>query len=439
MLSIKNKQWNNWSELIQCRANEYYEPRTIEEVQSIVQLHAKQHRKIRVVGAGHSFTPLVETTDTIISLDKLQGIVHVDNKEHIASVYGGTRLKHLGPLLFEKGYAMENLGDINEQSIAGAVSTGTHGTGHTLGTISTQVVRVTIVLSNGEILEISRDKNSEYFEAMRTSLGLLGIIVTVDLKVLPTYQLTAHSYKTPIETCLNELEALKEANRHFEFYYFPFTKTAQVKTANITYNETAKRYEPSYIKDVLIENNLFKVMSETSRVFPRSAKTISKLAALGVPTGEKVGDSYQVFATPRLVRFHEMEYSVPASKMKDVIEEIQAVMSREKHRVHFPIECRYVKEDSIWLSPAFERDSAFIAVHMYKGMEYEKYFAAMEAIFIRHEGRAHWGKMHTMNRAYIDKMYPKINAFLDVRNELDELNMFVNPYLDKLLHITQKG
>lgn len=435
MLSVKNKRWKNWSELIECQVSNYYEPHTTDEVKTIVANHAKKGRKLRVVGAGHSFTPLVQTNESIVSLDKLQGIVSVNHKASTVRVFAGTRLKHLGPLLNEQGYAMENLGDINEQSIAGAISTGTHGTGHTLGTISTQIAGAIIVLSNGELFEINREKNSEYFDAMRTCLGLLGIMVMVDIRVQQTYQLVARSYKTSLDTCLNDLNSLKNTNRHFEFYYFPFTNTVQIKTANIYDQPIVKPYRPSYVKDVLIENNLLKLISETARTVPRTAKTMSKLAAFGIPTGEKIGDSYQIFATPRLVKFNEMEYSIPADKMKIALYEIKEAIERHRFRVHFPIECRYVKADTIWLSPAYEQESAFIAIHMYKGMEYKAYFQAMEEIFIRHGGRAHWGKMHTMDHMYMKQMYPKIDEFLQVRNQLDEQKMFVNPYLEQLFQI----
>src|SRR5699024_10798176 len=210
----------------------------------------------------HSFTPLVATTNSLLSLDKMQGILHVNKDQHIATVYGGTRLKHLGPLLDDQGYAMENLGDINEQSIAGAISTGTHGTGITFGSLSTQVVGVTIVTSSGELMEINETINSQYFKALQTSLGLLGIIVKVDLQVEKSFQLKAKSTKTKLEDCLSQLNKLQEVNRHFEFYYFPYTNTVQIKTANQAEETNDKSYKPNYVKDILIENNLFKLMSE---------------------------------------------------------------------------------------------------------------------------------------------------------------------------------
>lgn len=439
MLSIKNKQWRNWAETTACHVEHVYEPKSIEEVQEIVKQHQKTGKKIRVVGAGHSFTPLVATTSSLLSLDYMQGILHVNTEEDIVTVYGGTRLKNLGPLLHEQKYAMENLGDINEQSLAGAISTGTHGTGIRFGSLSTQVVGMTIVTSDGELMEVSERKNKNYFKAMQTSLGLLGIIVKVDLQVEPSFRLKAKSIKTNLNTCLMQLDVLKEENRHFEFYYFPYTDTVQIKTANEAEESNGKTYKPSYVKDILIENSLFKVMSETSRMIPNTSRFISKLAAVGVPTGEKTGDSFDVFTTPRLVKFTEMEYSIPTNKMKEVILEIKTVIEQEKFDVHFPIECRYVKGDSIWLSPAYGRDSAFVAVHMYKGMEHEPYFEAVERILMRHAGRAHWGKMHMMDYDQLQAAYPKLNAFLQVREILDPEQMFVNSYLATLFHLKNKS
>lgn len=436
MFSLVNKKkWQNWSESVTIEPKHYFEPKDLKELKEIVKHCSKNHLRIRVVGAGHSFTPLVVTSEVLISLDRISGIYSIEEEENLATVWAGTRLKDLGPELFELGYAMENLGDINEQSVAGAISTGTHGTGLQFGSISTQVRGVTILTASGELLEISTSKNEEYFEAARLSLGLLGIVVKVTLKVKKAYQLIGESYRLDFDECLNSLDSLCESNRNFEFFWFPYTKTVQVKTLNTVEDREMKKTGKQTFKNVVIENGLFWGLSEMSRLIPKTAKFVSSVSALGVPVGKRMNDSYLVYATPRLVRFNEMEYSVPKDKMAKVLREIDALLRERKFNVHFPIECRYVKADSIWLSPSYDRDSAYIAIHMYKGMEFQEYFEAVEQIFLSYGGKPHWGKMHNLNYDQVKDLYPKLDDFLQVREQLDPNRLFVNPYVKDLFNL----
>lgn len=436
MFSVVNKKkWKNWSESIAIEPKHYFEPKDLEELAEIVKYCSTNNLPIRVVGAGHSFTPLVATSKVLISLDRISGIYSIEEENNLATVWAGTRLKDLGPELFELGYAMENLGDINEQSLAGAISTGTHGTGLRFGSISTQVRGVTLFTASGELLEISTKKNEEYFEAARLSLGLLGIIVKVTLKVKKAYQLIGESYRLDFDDCLNSLDSLCESNRNFEFFWFPYTKTVQVKTLNTVENLEMKKTGKQTFKNVIIENGLFWGLSEMSRLMPRTAKFVSSVSALGVPVGKRMNDSYLVYATPRLVKFNEMEYSVPKDQMANVLRDIDALLQKQRFNVHFPIECRYVKADSIWLSPSYEQDSAYIAIHMYKGMEFQEYFQAVEEIFLSYKGKPHWGKMHNLNYNQVRNLYPRLDDFLQVREQLDPKNLFVNPYIKELFNL----
>lgn len=436
MLSVKQpKLWKNWSRSVVIEPEYFFEPESIEDLVEIVEWCYKRDLTIRVVGAGHSFTPLVATSKVLISLDYLSGIESINREKNLATVWAGTRLKDLGPKLYRKGYAMENLGDINEQSIAGAISTGTHGTGINYGSLSTQVEGITLLTAKGELLEISRKKNHEYFEAARLSLGLLGIIVKVTLRVKKAYQLVGESYRLTLSECLSNLKSLSESNRNFEFFWFPYTKTVQVKTLNKVRKAKMKKTGKQTFKNVVIENGLFWGLSEISRLIPRASKLISSISALGVPVGKQVNVSYIAYATPRLVKFNEMEYCVPAELMADVVRDIDLLLQKQNYNVHFPIECRYVKEDSIWLSPSFNRNSAYIAIHMYKGMEYRQYFDAIEKIFLTYNGRPHWGKMHNVNYEVLQKMYPKLRNFLKIRETLDEKGLFLNPYLKTLFNL----
>lgn len=440
MLSIEtetNKEWSNWSGSVACSPKQIFYPKSIEEVVTIVRRAKHAGRYIRVVGTGHSFTPLVYTDQLLLSLDQLQGIESINHEDGTVTVWAGTKLRALGEALAELGYAQENLGDIDAQSIAGAISTGTHGTGIQFGSISTQAVGFTVITSEGKILECSTTKNAAILHAVQLSLGLLGIIVKVTLRVVPSYRLHQRTFSMELDECLASIESLRSENRNFEFFYFPYTNKVQVKLLNETTEEVSPSSKWQDFKALALENWIFGFLSTLCRMFPKLSKSVSKLSASGIPSIEKIGASHHIYATPRLVRFNEMEYFIPIEHMEAVLCEISETIEREKFAVHFPIECRFVKGDDIWLSPAYKRDSAVIAVHMFKGMPDEKYFQAMEEILQRYEGRPHWGKKHTFTKEQAEKSYPKWTEFLKLRALFDPYDTFLNPYLHRLFSFEQ--
>ncbi len=422
-------KWENWSGMVQCQPKEFLAPKTEEEVVKIVQRAANDRRKIRVVGSGHSFSHLVYTKDILINLDNLSGLVEVDREKGEATVWAGTKIKKLGELLFEKGLAMENMGDIDVQSIAGATATGTHGTGITFGNISTQIVGMTIVTGRGEVLYTSATENEKYFKAAQISLGTLGVVTQIKLKLLPAYNLAIKLSKAKFDETLEKLEYHNANNRNFEFYNFPYSDIVQLRETNLTEIQPKKDGMVRYFNDVFLENAVFGALSKFSKTFPRYSQTISKIVAQGAVVTTKINHSHHIFATIRTVRFNEMEYNIPMEHYKEVVKIMRKRFDEHQYRVHFPIENRFVQADDIWLSPAYERFSAYIAIHSYKGMAYEPYFSDMEAIFKEFGGRPHWGKMHNRSGADLASLYPKWNDFHQVRKELDPEGIFLNDYL----------
>ncbi|MGG1440891.1 D-arabinono-1,4-lactone oxidase [Brevibacillus laterosporus] len=435
MRAVAMQSWKNWAGLVTSTPQQVVYPSSLEEVVQVVKEASQQGKTIRVVGSGHSFTALVETDQILLSLDDLQGVITIHDEEQTATVWAGTKLKLLGESLYERGYSQENLGDINAQSIGGAISTGTHGTGIQFGSVSTQVVGLTVVTAQGDILECSETYHPELFRALQVSLGLLGIIVKVRLRVLLAYNIHYKSKRMNLNDCLNNLTTFTDSHRHFEFYWFVHTNVVQAKFMQITQEPASKNSVWNQFKKIGIENGLFWFLSEGCRLFPHLCVPISKLSAKAVPDIEEVGASHKLFATPRWVRFSEMEYSVPADKMKEVMEEIRECLQEHRFAVHFPIECRYVKGDDIWLSPAYKRDSAYIAVHMYKGMPYKAYFQAMERIFLKYDGRPHWGKLHELTSADLQERFPMWNQFKAIQKQMDPNGLFFNPYLSRLFGV----
>lgn len=425
-------RWRNWSSSVKATPQQILFPGNEAEIQAIVRKAQQNGQKIRVVGAGHSFTPLVQTDSIIVSLDKLSGIVSVDKEKEEAVVWAGTRLKELGTLLHEQGLAMENLGDIDVQSIAGALSTGTHGCGITLGVLASQLTSVTMVTADGELLEINPQLDPERFKAIQVSMGTLGIITRMGLRLRKAYKLKYSSKKETFEEVLESLEDYKKNNRNFEFYWFPYSETIQTKVMNITDESPKGNGFGNWLNDIFLENGVFWVISRISRHIPGTFRAMSRLSAWGVSASSNTAWSHQVFATKRLVRFQEMEYNIPAEHFSDALREIKEAMETFNFRVHFPIECRWVKGDDIWLSPAYQRDSAYIAVHSYKGMAHEEYFGAMEAIFKKYNGRPHWGKMHNQTAETLKQSYPKWDDFHGIRRQLDPNGLFLNGYMKEL-------
>jgi FAD-linked oxidoreductase len=425
----------NWSGLENWNPAEILFPESEEAIQQIVKSALDKKQKIRIIGSGHSFTKLCVTNDILITLDKYQGLVQVDKSSNQVTIKGGTKLKKLGELLHAEGLAMENLGDIDAQSIAGTISTGTHGTGAGFGTISTQVRAIRLVNGLGEIVECSTEKNVELFKAAQVSLGALGVITQITLQCLPSYKLKMVYEKSSLSEVLKTYKSINQATRNFELYWMPFTDAVLTKKANVTNEEVDKIGVSSFFQEYILENLGFKILCEVANLFPSKNRWVSEISAKTLSTVVKKAYSHNIYATVRAVRFNEMEYNVPIEAYEEVMKEIQRSFEKNEFQVHFPIENRFVKGDDIYLSPAFGRDSAYIACHVYSKKKHEAYFQKMEDIFKAHDGRPHWGKLHTRNANELLALYPKMSDFLKNRAEQDPEQIFISPYLKTLLNI----
>lgn len=426
-------QWRNWSGSVSSNPAEYHEPNTLDEIVSLVHRCRKQGKTIRVVGSGHSFSPLVATDSVLISLDRYTGLEHVDRAACTATIKAGTKLKALSELLFAQGLAQENLGDINEQSIAGAISTGTHGTGIAFGSISTQVTGLTLVTGTGEVISCSETENRPLFKAAKVSLGAIGIIVSVTLRLVPSYTLRIDIRKKSLTDCLNKLNVYNRENRHFEFHFLPYTDTVQAKFTNTSQEKPAGKSFTRWFNEYALENGALWLLSAFNRQFPQMSERVCRTMAALVTDTSGVSHAHAIFSTARLVKFQEMEYNLPAAHFEAALRELDEMIRRERIQVHIPIECRFVRGDDIPLSPAYGRDSAYIAVHMFKGMPYKRYFELAEAIFKRYEGRPHWGKMHSSTADELIMLYPEWNAFQLQRSLHDPDRLFSSPYIRSIL------
>lgn len=428
--------WQNWSGTVKCNPLAVLYPANEQEIAQIILKARHEGRKVRVVGSGHSFSPLLDTNDYIVSLDRMQGIISVDADKCQATVWAGTKLKALGESLFEQGMAQENLGDIDVQSIAGATATGTHGTGINFGVISTQIADFTLVTGTGEIVYCSPTENPVLFEGGRVSLGAWGIITRVTLRLLPTYKLEYVSKKARLEETLQRLEEYNTQNRNFEFYWVPYTDKVQMRFSNQTDAPISDGKFKKYFNQVVIENNLLKFLCGIGTLIKPSYKSINRFIGWAMNSERKVNHCHRVYASLRRVRFKEMEYVMPYEAFPDAIRAVHKQVQDKNYRVFFPVECRFAKGDDIWLSPAYGRKSAYMALHVYHKTPHEPYFPEIEKTLEGFGGRPHWGKMHRRTPESLAAAYPKWNDFLQVRQQLDPDRVFLNKHLQEVFGLT---
>ena len=425
----------NWSGSLRFSPGQILYPETEQELISLILNATRSGQNLRVLGSRHSFSELIATSGISLSLDHYQGILSVDPEKMESVIKSGMKLNFLSQNLLKHGLMMENLGDIDVQSLAGSISTGTHGTGIKFGVLATQVNEITLITADGESLVCSESQDRDLFKAALVSLGTLGVISQIKLRLVPAYRLKLVQKIENLKECLSNLDQRLNENRNFEFFFFPYTDVVQTKSLNVT-DEPADKFSINhYLNDLILENGALKILCEICRIFPNTAETINKICGWGLSDLTKVNWAHKVFTTPRHVKFNEMEYNIPREKFKDALQEVIEVIEKKKFAVCFPLECRFVKADDIWMSPAYKRDSAYIAAHMYKGMDYQKYFDTLESIFKNNQGRPHWGKMHTQTAADLSKTYPMWEQFEKLRLRLDPKGVFMSPYLKKLLSL----
>ncbi len=427
--------WKNWSGYVECPRTPVLTPGSGEQLAQVLADAARDGKAVRMAGAGHSFSPLVASDGVIVSLDKLQGVIDVDAATNVARVHAGTRLHALGAALAQRGLAMENLGDINVQSIAGATSTGTHGTGLGFGNLATQIAALKFLTADGREVIASPEENPELFAGGRIGLGSLGVLTEVSLRLVPAFRLRLERDRMDLEECLAQADALVAANRSFEFYWLPHTESVLTKKWNTTDAPVDPMGFGRWVSDVLLENKAFGLLCDIGKAVPSWCPSLSRLCASLISHGEQVDASWSMLSTVRQVRFNEMEWSVPASRGADALREIKALIARREFPLMFPLEYRWVKGDDIWLSPDFARDSVHISVHQYRGMPFERYFEAVQAICLNHGGRPHWGKVHSLRSSQLSSLYPRWDEFLALRERMDPSGRFLTPYLRGLFGV----
>ena len=392
---------------------------------------------IRVVGAGHSFGDIVSTSGVLISLDHLSGLLGYDEVSGRVTVAAGTRLHQLNSLLDEVGRAMANLGDINVQSVAGAISTATHGTGAGLGNLATQVVSLDIVTADGTVRTVDGANSVEGDElrAARVSLGALGVISAVTLETVPAFRLHGVDERRPLQATMMRLDELTDVNDHFEFWTFPHTEYALCRTNNRTEDPVRVRGPvAAYVNEAIVENRILDLVSRAGRRVPRQIPRLNRLVTRAFSDNDRVDVGHQIFSSVRDVRFTESEWAVPRDAAPSMVRDIFDVIDKRGFDVNFPLEVRFVAPDEqSFLSPSWGRDTSYIAAHMYQGMDWEPFLRAVQEVALAHDGRPHWGKRHFLTAAELAPKYPMWDRFQAVRRTFDPDGVFTNDHVRRVL------
>ena len=427
-------EWTNWANSASSNPVRVAHPATTAEVAEIVGESTAAGLTVKAMGAGHSFSEIGVPNGVLLHLDHMARIMAVDKAAGRVRVQAGISLRKLNPVLRHYGLALPNLGDIDPQSIAGAISTGTHGTGGKLHGIAKAVVGLDLVTADGKVVSI--DENHELFGAARVGLGALGIITEVTLQCVPAFLLHANERPMPLGEVLDNIEELIDDNDHFEFYWFPHTDKTSTKRNNRVPTGTERKPLSNarrLIDDELISNGAFEAINQIASRKRNWVPRINRIAGSVLSAREYTDHSYEVFVSPRRVRFRESEFAVPRSALTDVLTQIGDWIDGHDETISFPVEVRFTAADDIWLSTGHERDNAYIAVHQYHRMDYRRYFDAAQKIFTEHEGRPHWGKIHTLGADYFAQLYSRFDDFVAIRDRLDPDRVFSNDYLDRVL------
>lgn len=435
-MTDRQRSWRNWADTVSASPEWMLAPRDASEVAAIVRRAASAGLRVKAVGSGHSFTGVAASDGVMLSLARIAGGLIVDPTARRVVVRAGTTLHQLNQELSWHGLAVANLGDIDRQSIAGAAGTGTHGTGASFTGLADQIVALTAVLADGSIVRCSPTENADLFECLRLGLGAFGVVVDVTLQCVDAFSLQAEELVTDVGEVLADLDSWVDSSDHFEFYWFPHSRWALTKRntrAPAGQRQSAVQRAQSVLNDEVVSNHVLGVLCRAESVVPAVIPSLNRTIGRLLSDRRYTDESYRVFASRRRVVFREMEYAFPREHVADLVREIDEWTRKHNALVNLPIEVRWAAPDDVWLSTAHQRETAYIAVHQHHRLPHGEYFAAVESMMRRVDGRPHWGKIHTLTHEELRPLYPRFDDVRRVRQEVDPYGLFGNDYTQQVL------
>ncbi|WP_433473242.1 D-arabinono-1,4-lactone oxidase [Spirillospora sp. CA-142024] len=429
MSPVTNQKWQNWAGNQQATPRRVATPRTAGEVAAAVRSAAGDGLTVRMTGTGHSFTGAAVAEGVLLRPTALTAVRSVDTASGLVTVEAGLPLHALNRVLDEHGLALANMGDIQEQTVAGALQTATHGTGRDAAGLVSQVAALELVLADGTIVTCSREERPDLFDAARAGLGALGIVTAITWQTVPAFVLRAQEEPMKWDEVLARVDEFDAANEHFEFYWFPHTEGCLTKRNNRVEGPTQPLSTfRHWLDDRFLSNTVFEAVNKVTHLAPATTPFVNGISAKALGARSYSDTSYKVFTSPRTVRFKEQEYAIPREELVPALRELRSLFVKRDWRISFPIEVRLLPREDAWLSMAHGRQSAFIAVHVYHRDPHDDYFRGVEELLTTLGGRPHWGKLHTRDAEYLEKAYPRFGDFLALRDRLDPDRRFANPY-----------
>lgn len=432
------KTWRNWARTERSQPVLEVEPRSPDHVIAAVLRARETGHTLKPIGASHSFSAIGATAGVRINMTRLRGLVDADLQQGAATLWAGTHLWELPSILGPLGLALENMGDIDRQTIAGATSTGTHGTGLAFGGLASRIVGATLVTGTGELLTVNETENAEMLPAVALGLGALGVLLTITIQCVPRYLLRAVEAPARFDEVLDSYEDRNRAADHFEFYWFPHTQDVRTKTNHrLALDDEVRPLGKlsRFIDEELVNNVALGAFVGVQHLLPKATPRMNRAISTVSSSRDYSDESHRVFATRRRVRFRELEYGLPLQLVPTALRELRELIDRRRFCVSFPVEVRAAAADELMLSTASGRETGYIAVHQYWRDTDPEYFREAEAVFRAHGGRPHWGKMHTREAQSLRESYPRFDEFLALRERLDPDRVFTNDYLARVLGV----
>ncbi len=426
--------WTSWSGLTTARPRQVIRPTSPEEVADAVVAARAAGLRVKMAGSGHSFTDIAATDGVLLDPTGLTGLLSVDREAMTVTALAGTTLRQLNAALDVLGLALHNMGDVDPQTLAGALSTGTHGSGGVTSSLSGQLEALTVVGADGVERAAGRTDSPDLFDAARVGLGALGVLTTVTFRVEPAFVLEAEERPMSWHEVLASYDDLVTRNHHVDLYWFPHTDNCLVKTDNRTLEEPAPLSRArAWVDDELLSNTVFGWVNKLANARPSLAPRVNAISSRALSARTYRDVSHKVFVSSRRVVFREMEYSVPREVGMEALAEARRVMERAGWDITFPVEVRCTPPDEAWLSTTHGRDSVYLAFHVHRDTDHRAYFAGVEEVLRAYDGRPHWGKLHTRTAADLAPAYPRFADFLALRDELDPDRVFDNDHLARVL------
>ncbi|HEY1077188.1 MAG TPA: D-arabinono-1,4-lactone oxidase [Fontimonas sp.] len=434
----RKRSWTNWSGTVQCEPSHCAYPINVEQIQAEVLRVAEEGERLRVIGGGHSFSPLCWTDDNHLSLDRFTGIESIDVNTQQVWVRAGTRLRRLAEALGDRRLALINAPDNDQLTLAGALATASHGSGAAFGSLAAQVTGLRMVCAAGSQRSLSATNDPDDFHAAVVSLGALGVITHVELQCVEDYRLhVAHHAATLAET-LAGLEDWRAKYRNLELFWYPHTDTVIARHATLTDALPSTLSPLRNVARAGLDRAVFRTLARTARRAPKLSERLGRLAVRQVSNRSSIHSARDAYALRQRNRFQQLEYALPRSSLKAVLRSLENVVRALDIRVHFPLEIRFVAKDNFWLSPFYQRDSVCISVPAYTDTAFEKYYALIAELMERHDGRPHWGMVHDLSAEQLRPLYPRFDDFRAVRRKCDPRGVFLNPHLATLLGETMR-